>query len=581
MKKLYFCLFTAVILAASSCTTSTSGDLNFGLGSVDDTGNGFKIDLKLPIDNGACYHPDDGNDMTYCIAEGDTVKLSIYSTTDVSKDYLYDNTFDVPISDNSAEDGTFSIAPKLVKKNFYRFYVEIVNSKGSLKMTGGISGFHYLEETPVSIFLAPAGDFVRVVSNRMKYEDSSLRSYFDSSGSRGAAAVALKGGLIYLSGGYSFDYETTMPNTMIFNMSDLTSADKKDLITPLEYHAAALLDDGTQYGKAIIAFGTSDDGSFSNNILLFDPEEGKYTTIGSKESVTKAKAITIDGKVYISGGCNESTASQKIYAVDNQSPYTIREFASMKTGRCNHVLADISTVDDKGVLTPRILIIGGSSDVDGENPIFGDNMIELATPGSSKAFPISDRKGEDSADLTANGLISPAASTLNMDDLGEVQKVVAVIGGYIKDGSDENASLVISRNIYVFSEKNDESGITYDVNSSAYRCARPSMATIGTTENSSAQYAAVNCGTEELDTDSKATDSQHIFVIKVKRSFNSELNINVLSASVKESLMDENRDPENGVLLNGPVAVDELGNAFIFGTKYVYQVGGYSIPKNK
>jgi len=577
MKKLYYYLLTAFILAVlTSCTASTNGDLNFDVGISDDSGNGFHINLKLPIDTGACFNPDDGNDMTYCITTGDTVKLSIYSTSDVSKDYLFDNTFIIPISDNSAEDGTFSIAPKLIKKNFYRFYIEVVNSNGALKMTGGISGFHYLNETPLSIFLAPTGDFARVVSNRMKYEDSSLKTYFDSAGSRGSAAVALKGGLVYLSGGYSFDYETAMPNTTVFDMKNLTSTEAENLETPLEYHAAALLDDGSQYGKAVVAFGTIDDGNFSSNILLFDPEKGIYATLGSKESVTKAKAITIDGKVYIIGGCNESSASSKIYVVDNQSPYAITEFASMKTGRCNHALADVSTVDAKGVLTPRILIIGGSSDIDGENPIVGDNMVELATPGSTKALPISDREGEDRADLTTNGLVSPAASTLKMDDLGEIQKVVVVVGGYLKDGSGENATLVASPNLYVLSENGDS--IIYDVNSAPYRCVRPSMATIGTTENSPAQYAAVNCGSRDLDTDSKATDPQKIFVVQVKRSFDSELNTNVLNASVKSSLMDDNRDPENGVILNGPTTVDELGNAFIFGTKYVYQVGGYSIP---
>jgi len=549
-----------------------------------DSGNtgDFKIRLRLPIDiNEVCsYYEDDpdGEDYTYCITRGDQILLEIYSTPNPAEPYVFAQS--KLISVDSSRGGKENFIRSLKEGNYYRFFVSVTNTNEKLKLTGGLDGIYYddAKNYEVDLFLGATADFVRVVKDRKKYEDTSLRSYFDSSGSRGAAAVALKGGLVYLSGGYSFDYEAVMPNTTVFDMHNLTSSKEDSLRIPLEYHAAALLDDGSPYGKAIIAFGTGDDGSYSSSILLFDPEKGRYRTLESKESVTKAKAITIDGKVYIAGGCNESSSSSKIYVVDNRPPYSITEFASMKTARCNHALADVSTVDENNVITPRILIIGGSSDIDGEDPVVGDNIVELAVAGSSTPLPLTDRKGEDSVDLTKNGLVSPAASTLKMDDLGEIQKVVAVIGGHLQDGSDENATIVVSKNLYVFSEKSDGSGIIYDVNSAPQGCARPSMATIGTTEKSPAQYAAVNCGTEDLDTDSKATDTQKIFVVQVKRSFDSELNMNVLSASVKESLMDENRDPENGVILDGPTVVNDLGQAFVFGTEYVYQICGNSIP---
>lgn len=550
-----------------------------------DSGNtgDFKIRLRLPIDiNEVCSYYDkndpDAEDYTYCITEGDQILLEIYSTKDAAEPYAFAQSKLIPVK--SSRGGKENFIRSLKNGNYYRFFVFVTNANEKLKLTGGIDGVYYDDSKnyEVDLFLGATTDFVRVVKDRKKYEDTSLRSYFDSSGSRGSAAVALKGGLIYLSGGYSFDYEAVMPNTTVFNMHNLSSANEDKLRTPLEYHAAALLDDGTQYGKAVIAFGTGDDGSYSSNIWLFDPEKGRYTPLESKESVTKAKAISIGGKVYIAGGCNESSASSKVYVVDNQPPYTITEFASMNTARCNHAIADVSTVDESGAVTPRILIIGGSSDLDGEDPIVGDNMVELAVAGSSKPLPLTDRKGEDSVDLTANGLVSPAASTLRMDDLGEVQKVVAVVGGHLKDGSDENATITVSKNLYVFSEKSDGKGITYDVNTAPEGCARPSMATIGTTEKSPAQYAALNCGTPNLDTDSKATETQKIFVVQVKRSFDNEFNMNVLSASVKESLMDENRDSENGVILDGPTVVNDIGQAFVFGTEYVYQISGRSIP---
>lgn len=547
-----------------------------------DSGNtgDFKIRLRLPIDDDVCgiYFDQDSDDDTYCILRDDQILMEIYSTPSPTEPYVFAQS--KLISVNSSLGGKENFIRSLKKGNYYRFFVYVTNSNEKLKLTGGIDGIYYDDSKnyEVDLFLGATTDFVRVVKDRKKYESTSLKSYFDSSGSRGSAAVALKGGLVYLSGGYSFDYEMVMNNTTVFDMHHLTSNKEAELQTPLEYHAAALLDDGSEYGKAVIAFGTIDEGSYSNRILVFDPEKGKYATIGTRESVTHSKAISVDGKVYIVGGCNESSASPKIYVVDNQAPYTVTEFASLKTARCNHALADVSTVDADGIVTPRIMVIGGSSDLAGEEPVIGDSIVELAVAGSSTPLPLEDRNGEDSVDLKVNGLIAPAATAIKMDDLDEIEKVVAVVGGYLKDGSDDNAQLLASPNLYVFSEKNNGNGVIYDVNSSPNSCARPSIGAIGTTEKSPAQYAAVNCGTGDLDTDSKATDNQVIFVVQVKRAFDSELNQYVLSASVKDTLMDENRDPENGVILNGPTTVNDLGQAFVFGTEYVYQISGKSVP---
>jgi len=545
-----------------------------------DSGNtgDFKIRLRLPIDNDVCgiYFDPDSDDDTYCVLKGDQILMEIYSTPDLGQPYVFAQSKLISVA--SSRGGKENFIRSLKKGNYYRFFVSVTNANEKLKLTGGLDGIYYDDgkNFDVDLFLGPVADFVRVVKDRKKYEDTSLKSYFDSSGSRGSAAVALKGGLIYLSGGYSFDYEEVMSRTTVFNMHQLSASKEADLRMPLEYHTAALLDDGTQYGKAVIAFGTVEDGNYSSSIMLFDPEKGKYATIDSKESVTKAKAISIGGKVYIAGGCNDSSASAKIYVVDNQPPYTVTEFATLKTARCNHALADVSTVDENDIVTPRILVIGGSTDLDGEEPVVGDDIVELAVAGSTKSLPLKDRNGEDSVEIKTNGLVSPAATTLRMDDLDEIQKVVAVIGGHLKNGSDENATISVSQNIYVFTENSDS--VTYDVNSAPYDCARPSMVAIGTNEKSPAQFAAVNCGTIELGTNSKATDNQTVFVVQVKRSFDNETNMNVLSASGKDTLMNENRDPENGVILDGPTVANDIGQAFVFGTEYVYQISGKSIP---
>ena len=553
----------------TACTVTTTSDLDFDLGSGDDNGNGFQIDLKLPIDDGACYHPDDGNNMTYCIAEGDTVKLSVYSTDDVSKKYLFDNTFVIPVSDNSAENGNFSISPKLIKKTFYRFYAEVVNSNGSIKMTGGISGFNYLTETPVSIFLAPAGDFARVVSNRMKYEDSSLKTYFNSCGSKGASAVALKDGTIFLSGGYSFDYETFMPDSMIIDMKTLTTKVAANMEPGLSDHATALLDDGTATGKIVLAFGKTGNDENSKNITLYDPETDTYTVLKSDAPLTGARALSINGDVYVVGGCNGENASAKIYKVDKSSN-SVSEYASLTEGRCNFGIADISTEKD-GKITPAMLIVGGSTDENGENPVLS-NFAEVITGGKSSVVELTDRNGEDSANLYMKGLISPAAVSVKIENFESSENIVAVTGGYLKDETD--SEMYASPYFYSLSKVDDK--WTYDRSAMPYRCARPSVGTIGSIENSGIGRFAVNCGTRDLDTDSKATDNQLIFVAKIKKVSGQETYYEI---AVQNTLMDENRDPENGVMLNGPVAVDELGQAFLFGTEYVYKVGSFSIPK--
>ena len=104
------------------------------------------------------------------------------------------------------------------------------------------------------------------------------------------------------------------------------------------------------------------------------------------------------------------------------------------------------------------------------------------------------------------------------------------------------------------------------------------MGTIGAEEKSTAKYAAVNCGTNQLARTSQASDAQTIYVVQVKRTLDKDLGVYVFGASAKDTLMSENKDPDNGVLVDGPIAVNELGQAFVFGTEFVYQISGYAIP---
>ena len=575
MKRLLFLsLAFALAFLFIACDSGNTGD--------------FKITLKLPYDDGVCKDFDEDDtttDYTYCINNTDQVMLSIYSKSNIADDYVFADRKLIKVNDNKG--GKEDFIRSLKKGAYYRFFVQVTNSNEKLKLTGGIDGVYYDDKNnyEVSIFLAPNGDFVRVVSDRTNPEKSSLESYFDDGGSKGAAAVALKDGRIYMAGGYDLQDNAISEKAVIFDMQQLS---KKEIKGPagLYDHVAALLDDGTETGKVVVGFGTTDSG-LNDKIWSYDPENNKYDQISSFSGITKAKAITINGDVYIVGGCTDSGASNVVYKVsaDSNGRISAETFATLKTGRCNHAIADVSIVDvdenDVKTVTPRILVIGGSTDAkEGkETPVLGEDFAELVTQGSSVSMAIADRNSGDDADLKTKGLISPSAVSVLMDDKEDSETVVTVVGGYLRDGDEENFSWVKSPSLFVFSAKG-ENALVYDKNGTANECARPSAALLGAEEKNTIKYVAVNCGTQEIDRDSThAPADQIIFVLQVKRVKDSDLGIEVFSSSVKDSLMDNNHDPEgNAMIVDGPVAVDALGQVFMLGGKYVYQVGSYAVP---
>lgn len=581
MKSFFLTMIVVTALFLFNSCVVTSSETNWDLvdqGGLGDSGN-FKINLTLPLDpESVCHGYQTGlteNDYAYCIKKDDVIKISIFSASDPSEKYFFEDRIVIKVNDYSASGGNLPVSVNLSKNSYYRLFVEVVNVNEKLKLTGGLDGIHYPSTDSVNIFLGTAGDFVRVVSDRSDEirNFGSLKSYIESGGSKGAAAVALKNGKIYLSGGYSFDYEQTMRSSTIFDMRTLTSSDVANLPAALMDHAAALLDDGSEAGIVVIAFGSNEEGH-SNAILAYDPDLDNYKTLAVKDSLTNAKAISIDGDVYIIGGCNGKTGSKKVYKV-SKTTLAVEDFASLNAGRCNHSIADISTTSADGKTVPRILVIGGSADQDGLIPVL-DKFAEVVTEGKSAEVAVSDRDGGDSAELLVRGLVAAAATTIRFDDLEQIQKAVPVVGGYFQDGEAENLTLIANPNLFVFSETAADKWV-YDVNMAPLRCARPSMTAIGTVEKSPAQYAAVNCGSHEISRNEDA--DQTIFVVQVKRSYNSDLGQNIFSSSVKESLMEENKDIEGGgMIVDGPIAVDSLGQAFAFGSLFVYQISGYSIP---
>ena len=574
MKRLFF-LSLAFILAFMliSCDSGNTGD--------------FKITLKLPIDyESVCNDLDDPNsDYTYCINESDQVMLSIYSKSNIADDYVYADRKLIKVADNKG--GKEEFIRSLKKGAYYRFFVEVTNSNEKLKLTGGIDGVYYDDKNnyDVDIFLAPVGDFARVVADRGDAGKTSLMSYFGEGGSKGAAAVALKDGSIYMAGGFDLEEEEVSKKAVIFDMQSISKNDVKDLPVKLYDHIAALLDDGTETGKIVVGLGMTEDDQLNASVWIYDPKNNKYDlfALGAPE-MTKAKAITIDGDVYIVGGCSNK-GEAGVYRISAKTGSVVSEtFATLKQGRCNHAVADVSivNVDENGVktVTPRILVIGGSTDTkEGkETPVLGENFAELVTQGVSTPMAVADRNGGDDAELKTKGLISPAAVGVLMDDKEETETVVAVLGGYLRNGEGDAETWVSNPSLLVFSEKG-ENALVYDKNGTANECARPSAALLGSEEKNVIKYVAVNCGTQEIDRIKRNATDQVVFVLQVKRVKDSDLGIEVFSSSVKDSLMEGNNDPESdAIILDGPVAVDALGQVFMLGGQFVYQVGSYAVP---
>ena len=578
MKRLLFLsLAFALAFLFVACDSGNTGD--------------FKITLKLPFDDDTCgdYDPDDEDgDYTYCINADDQVLLSIYSKSEIKDDYVYADRKLIKVTSNVG--GKEEFIRSLKKGAYYRFFVEVTNKNEKLKLTGGIDGVYYDDKNnyEVDIFLAPVGDFARVMSDRKKDEDGSLQSYFEDDGSKGAAAVALKDGSIFMSGGYNFaeEDEPSTDKAVIFDMKNISRKNVRNMPAKLYDHIAALLDDGTETGKVIVGLGSGDNG-LNSLVVAYDPKSDKYETVSLRAgALTKAKAITIDGDVYIVGGCTDSGASNAVYKISAKSGKVVPEsFATLKAGRCNHAVADVSTVkvDENGnkTVTPRILVIGGSTNYKPEGkepPVVGENFAELVTKGSSKSLDVAARNGLDDSNLKSTGLISPTAVSVLMDDKEEDETVVSVIGGYLRNGDDDDASWVMNPGLFIFSEKDDTS-LTYDANTTPIECSRPSAALLGSEDKNVIKYVAVNCGIKEIERSSKEAAEQIIFVLQVKRVKDSDLGMEVFSSSVKDSLMEGNSDVTAGTLIvDGPVAVDNLGQVFMLGGRYVYQVGSYAVP---
>ena len=543
-----------------------------------------KISLVLPTDpDYVCFDSEEeaDKDYTYCINATDKITVSVYGKESASDEYHFISDFDFisEMSGMNFADLSFQVAENL---SHLRIFVKILSKNGKLKLTGGVDT---IDDNP-KIFLAPAGDFVRVVSNRTNPDENSLESYFYSKGSKGAAAAALKNGNIYMTGGYDLENNEFSKKAAIFEMTKISKKYVKDLPVPLYDHVAALLDDGSEKGKIVVGSGTTENDVLSGSFWIYDPESDNYEPLNpGNQPITKAKAISIDGDVYIVGGCSVSKAETGVYRISAKTGAIVSElFATLKTGRCNHAIADVSTVDESGNKTVRILVAGGSTNYKPEgkeNPVTGENFAEIVTKNSSKPVTIADRNGLDEAELTTKGLIAPAAAGVIMDDKENDEILAALVGGYTRYGENGGYSWAVNNSFFIFSQ-NGEYAFTYDRSKSPFECARPAAAILSSGKRNPTKHIAVNCGAEKPDRTRGYRRGQTIFVLQIKRVNDFDLASEIFSSSAKSSLMYGNQESSsNTEIIDGPAVADALGKVFMLGGQYVYQAGGYEFPETQ
>ena len=172
MKKFLFVIFLFFVIFAISCGGSSSSSSSDSGGSIDSG----EISILLPTDyESICGESDedfDHLDRTYCIDPDDQIVVSIYTRESQSDEWTF--AFDKMVQVSKSGQNPISFPFKLDKKhNHLRFFAKVINKNNQIKLTGGVDNATL--NNP-KIFLAPTGDFVRVVSDRLNPDLNSLES---------------------------------------------------------------------------------------------------------------------------------------------------------------------------------------------------------------------------------------------------------------------------------------------------------------------------------------------------------------------------------------------------------------------
>ncbi len=571
----------------------------------ENTGS-LKISLVLPeiptelADSYSCKNASISQENDdFCIVENDTIELITFSTDSLAVPYSLDSQQTFRISSTTGEE---EFARTLRSNRYYKFFAKVTNKNGKVKLSGGIEGLYYQESKnyTVNLFLGLAGDLVRIAP--IKKNSSSSASLLKE-GASGAAAVALKDGRVFLAGGstYTSSTETFERQTRLLDMTDLKASVGPELREAVKDHAMALLDSTTvPAGLAVIAFGKTQNG-YSDKIYFFNPSTEAIESKGTFSGRAFARALTINGEVYISGGCNADSAFTDVIKIDKSG--VISKWKDMSRGRCLHGMIDVSWNDDNGNFHPAILVFGGAKKY---ITVASDRSLVGYDEDNGDFAEIIDENGSHKITLTGAGCSSEPDGTKlcftlaghgatrviwDNKNKGPVEDVVLVAaGGFLQ--AKETQDLSVSPSTYLIRGKKgsspDPTTMSWEVSSfgSSIRCAYATMAPISAQENFPTQYAALNCGgiltSPSVQRYYDPYFTQQMFVLEVRASAVDDNTDGIpedfsLTASAKSSITTTTFDyQDNGVFIDGPVVANGSGQAFLFGVDFVYLAGGYS-----
>ena len=576
--RLFKILAVIIVLSLSMVFTSCSG------GNTGD----LKINVKLPMFTaGGCdsLNPKDtwiAEDYTYdqCFVPGDKITISVYRKAFPADNYLYVQQEVIDVTIDNMWGGKASYIRTLTSGSYYKFFVVVTNKNQKMKMAGGVEGVVYDSATnkDISIFLSNVADFARVTTNGK--DDGSVTTYAESFGTKGASATALEDGRIFMTGGYNIDVGAVVGSTNLFNPATLSMNKAAPLPAPLWDHGMATLRDGSESGKAIIAFGKALSG-YSGAIYSYDAETDKYRSLQNISGRTGTRVIkSADGSVYIFGGCDASQAFKDVFKVDATTGQ-ILSYKTLHTARCYHSVADLSYEDETG-FHPRFLIMGGLNKDSYTNVgdyIAGEAFAELLTDAGSVPiklnatadFDIPERLAfQASAGIT--WLVSAASDT----KAEERAYAASVVGGVVFTA--ETNTTITSPAFYSIFKAGDDWMISR--NASPLSCAYPTMAQVPSIYE--AQLAAVNCGPalvspEELP-ERDVIGIPQFFVLQLNRTTHNGMP--AVSAAARISINGADFTDEYNpqyTYIDGPTVVNNTGQAYLLGNHYIYKVSGYTV----
>lgn len=180
-------------------------------------------------------------------------------------------------------------------------------------------------------------------------------------------------------------------------------------------------------------------------------------------------------------------------------------------------------------------------------------------------------------------LVSASAARVIWESGEEWQQkegAVILAGGFLDTNLEESEEgLRANRNVFMFSNRNNSWNM--QKNNIGLNCPFPSMTSVKS-KGTSKKTTAVNCGTSfhdagNLDSlfsyDDRLDEANEASVYLLGTTYSGQSG---LSVSINESMFPSNVADSENEIVDGPAVTDLDGQAFLFGTRHVFFVGGYA-----